>query len=62
MLVGYAFFFASIWGIAAVWRTQRQIPIRPMLKLHSFLVCGANGLVASYLAYWGWIGIRTWMY
>ncbi len=62
MLVGYAFFFASIWGIAAVWRTQRQIPIRPMLKLHSFLVCGANGLVASYLAYWGWIGIRTWAY
>jgi hypothetical protein len=62
MLAGYAFFFASLWGIVAVWRTQRQFAISPMLRLHSFLVCGANGLVASYLAYWGWIGIRTWTY
>lgn len=39
----------------------RGLGVRQAVWLHALLVSAANTLVAAYLAYWGLIGLRTWV-
>jgi CubicO group peptidase (beta-lactamase class C family) len=51
--------FASAAGAVALWRAPRQA-IRSRVRKYSIVVIPALLIAATYLAYWGLIGLRTW--
>jgi hypothetical protein len=50
---------ASAAGAVALWRAPRQA-IRSRVRKYSIVVIPALLIAATYLAYWGLIGLRTW--
>jgi CubicO group peptidase (beta-lactamase class C family) len=56
----WLFALATVAGLLQIIRA-RGWPIRRGVYIHALLVSLANVLVLSYLAYWGIIGLRTWV-
>ena len=52
--------FASVLGAVAVWRAPKKA-VRVHVRIYSLFVIVALLIAAAYLAYWGIIGLRTWV-
>ncbi len=53
------FAFFSLLGLGLAWRAPAQ-EMNRWARAYCVALSLANVTVAAYLAYWGWIGIRTW--
>ena len=49
----------AVAGMVTWIRTDKQL-LRPIFRWYSFAVTVPLFITAIYLAYWGWIGVRTW--
>jgi CubicO group peptidase (beta-lactamase class C family) len=56
----WLFALTAVVGLMQAMR-GRRLGVRRAVWLHSLLVSVANVLVAAYLAFWGLIGLRTWV-
>ncbi len=56
----WLFAVGAVAGLVQIFRA-RNWPIRRGVYIHALLVSLANVIVLSYLAYWGIIGLRTWV-
>lgn len=54
------FAVASVGNILVLWRVPKQA-VRGIVRAFSILVTTALVIAAAYLAYWGIIGLRTWV-
>jgi hypothetical protein len=59
MILSLAFPAAAVAGLGAAIR-YRSAPMNRIAYWHSVLVAIAMAVVAAYLGYWGWIGMRLW--
>jgi hypothetical protein len=60
LVLTYVFAILSVAGLVQGLRSLAWPEVSFGLRLYSLLVSLANVTVFAYLAYWGWIGVRTW--
>lgn len=59
-IASLGFALCGLGGLVAAWQT-RDGALRPWLRGWACLVSASASGLAVYLAYWGWIGVRTWV-